>query len=125
MFIYLFFFYLPAVVGSALHLSKLAMVMLIWLREEFLVVGRAKLMVHGRIRSTGLCRQLCLSKGHMARDLRKYGSTRYGHLREGVLCLSGSPEPPYGPFSALFSSTTSGSMCLSSSIRALTKQSCS
>lgn len=99
--------------------------MLIWLREEFLVVGRSKLVVHGRSRCSGLCRQLCLSKGHMARELQKYGSTHYGHLREGVLSLSGSPKPSYGPFGALFSSTTSGSMCLSSSIQALTKQSCS
>lgn len=76
--------------------------MLIWLREEFLVVGRSKLVVHGRSRCSGLRRQLCLSKGHMARELQKYGSTRYGHLREGVLCLSGSPKPSYGPFSALF-----------------------
>lgn len=74
--------------------------MLIWLREEFLVVGHSKLVVHGRSRCSGLRRQLCLSKGHMARELQKYGSTRYGHLREGVLCLSGSPKPSYGPFSA-------------------------
>lgn len=84
------FLNLPA---RTLHPNALAMDVLKWSREEFLVVGRSKLVVHGCSGCSGLRRQLCLSKGHMARELRKYGSTRYGHLRE-ERCASQAAQKP-------------------------------